>query len=190
MDRLMVFVDGTNLLRQLSKYLDIDYSAMKPTPTMIWLASDLVNRRIKHLDGKTQTIRRHWFASFQGGDDDKLNYMELLRKYSLEPHLYKNKEGRQEKGVDIGLATEILVNAFHQNYEYCYLIAGDKDYLGLIKEVKRYGAIVYGGFFSKGLSTDLRLEFDAFHLLEDETEKFNALIEKYRPIIFDEVNAS
>ena len=76
--------------------------------------------------------------------------------------LYQNKEGSPEKGVDIGLAKEMLVNAFNQNFDIGFLIAGDKDYLELVYEVKRYGPNIFGGFFKEGLSPELRLAFDFF----------------------------
>jgi hypothetical protein len=56
----------------------------------------------------------------------------------------------------------MLVNAFNQNFDIGLLIAGDADYSDLVKEVKRYGPVIWGSFFSHGLSESLRIEFDMF----------------------------
>jgi hypothetical protein len=63
---------------------------------------------------------------------------------------------------------EMLVNAFNQNFDVGYLIAGDEDYVGLVNEVKRYGPIAKGAFFQHGLSEELYLTFDSFEYLGQE----------------------
>jgi len=94
----------------------------------------------------------------------------------MEPILFK-KKGNREKGVDIALTKEVLVNAFNQNFDVGLLVAGDEDYVGLVHEVKRYGQIIHGTFFEEGLSNELKVEFDQFFNLSTElsSPKFNEL---------------
>ena len=44
-----------------------------------------------------------------------------------------------EKGVDVGLATKMLILAMNQAYETAILVAGDRDYLETIKYIKGLG---------------------------------------------------
>ena len=62
--------------------------------------------------------------------------------HNFEPVLFQKRDGR-EKGVDIALTKEMLVNALHQNFDIGFLFAGDKDYVSLVSEVKRYGPRVW-----------------------------------------------
>jgi uncharacterized LabA/DUF88 family protein len=84
-----------------------------------------------------------------------------LRDSGFDPVLFRRR-GDREKGVDIALTKEMLVNAFARNAEVSVLIAGDEDYVGLVNEVKRYGQIVWGGFFENGMAPRLRLALDSF----------------------------
>ena len=44
-----------------------------------------------------------------------------------------------EKGVDVGLATKMLILAINQAYETAILVAGDRDYLETVKYIKGLG---------------------------------------------------
>lgn len=158
-EKVMGFIDGSNFLIELSKELKIDFRADKPPLPALEIALLLTNRFF-HKDGNI-TIRKYWFASYQGDEIDFKKYAKKLRELTFEPVLFKKHNGK-EKGVDIGLATEMLVNAFNQNYDVGIIVAGDKDYAGLVKEVKRYGPIIIGTFFKHGLSDDLALAVDKF----------------------------
>jgi uncharacterized LabA/DUF88 family protein len=44
-----------------------------------------------------------------------------------------------EKGVDVGLATRMMILAINQAYETAILVAGDRDYLETVKYIKGLG---------------------------------------------------
>lgn len=161
--RLMVFVDGPNILRESSKELEIDFRADKPPLHALAYAKEIINNII--YKDEILLIRKYWFGSFQGSEEDGQNLRFNLRENGFDPVLFKNIKGKQEKGVDIALTKEMLVNAFHKNFDIGLLIAGDEDYLGLVNEVKRYGPIMRGAFFRHGLAPNLLLEFDDFKYL-------------------------
>lgn len=55
------------------------------------------------------------------------------------------------------------------------MLPGDKDYAGLVKEVKRYGPIIHGVFFERGLSEDLVLAVDNFSdIIKKQNVNFNS----------------
>jgi len=101
-------------------------------------------------------IRKYWFGSYQGDDHFFRSLREKLRECNFEPVMIKKRQGK-EKGVDISLTKEMLVNAFNNNFDVAFLIAGDEDYLTIVNEIKRYGAKIYGAFFSHGLSDELKI---------------------------------
>ena len=170
--RIMGFIDGSNLLIELSKEFNVNFRADKPPLPALSMAKLLINH-LFHGTGKIP-IRKYWFASYQGDDNDYLLYAKELRKLTFEPVLFKKHSGK-EKGVDIALATEMLVNAFNQNYDMGVLVAGDKDYVGLVKEVKRYGPIIHGGFFERGLSEHLVLALDNFsNIIKNQNVNFDS----------------
>lgn len=161
--RMMVFFDGTNFLVQLSKHLGLDFRAEKPQWAAISMAAELINRLISFKNIKV--IRKYWFASYIGSEEFLIEYRSQLRQRGFEPKLFR-KRGNREKGVDIALTKEMLVNAFQQNCDLVVLIAGDEDYVELIEEVKRYGQMIYGVFFREGLSEHLRLACDKFQYID------------------------
>ena len=182
--KMMVFIDGSNLLIEMGKKINISFRADKPPLAALNLSNFIINQVING-QGFVK-IRRYWFASFQGDEEYKLGLSKHLRKLDFEPILFKKRNGK-EKGVDIALTMKVLVNAFNQNYDIAYIIAGDEDYLGLLREVKRYGPIIYGSFFSEGLSERLELEFDVFRNLDFSLNQDRAkeLVEEIKKEIED-----
>jgi uncharacterized LabA/DUF88 family protein len=86
----------------------------------------------------------------------------------FDAHVFKRPAdpSRKTKGVDISLTTDMLSNAFMNNYDAALLVAADADYIPLVEQVKRLGKVVYGSFFEHregGLSEELRLASDTFY---------------------------
>lgn len=168
----MVFIDGTNFLSQIGRVLNITFQAQKPPFSVFDLAADLIGRIQNGISTDNTilqhpAIRRFWFGSYQGDEDYHIELIEHLRPRGFEPILFKIKN-KKEKGVDIALTREMLLNSFQQNYDVGLVIAGDEDYVELINDVKRFGIVVHGSFFEgKGLSRELKLAFDYFRPMDD-----------------------
>ena len=160
--RVMVFIDGTNLLTQLSRAISINFRAEKPPHNAIILSKMLISK-IVNPSKNMKIIRHYWFSSYQGNEETRKDLRNHLRESKFEPVLFKLGD-KGEKGVDIALTKEMLVNAFQQNYDIGVLIAGDEDYVGIVNEVKRYGQVIWGAFFEHGLSPELKYSFDTFFL--------------------------
>jgi uncharacterized LabA/DUF88 family protein len=168
--KTMMFIDGTNLLVQMYKMLGIKQKmAYKPSPAALMLAMYLIEDGETWFRSLTQYkseedvfARKYWIGSYQGTEDDGFRLAQELRELFFEPILFKQINKGKEKGVDIALAKEMLVNAFQQNVERSYLVAGDADYITLVNEVKRYGQQVRGIFFEQYTSPRLKLVFDDF----------------------------
>jgi uncharacterized LabA/DUF88 family protein len=184
--KLMVFVDGTNFLSGLSREMDIIINPDKAdalTSTSISLAKTLIELTINRSKGAHgfSHIRYYWFGSYKGGQSDEFHYYKTLREQGFEPFLYR-KVNDKEKGVDIALTKEMLVNAFNANFDVAILFAGDADYVDLVKEIKRYGPIVMGAYFQQGLSEVLQYAFDFFIIISKDflTDKLPEWEEKLK----------
>ena len=171
--RWMLFVDGENLtiraqelanLKGLLKqgpYFEPDVFVWYPyfSATMPPFQRRSPQRRQLH----GYAIRSYYYTSVVG-DDPKLQSIEnALWTIGFTPRVFK-KDARREKtkGVDIALSTDVLTNGFLDNYDIAVLIAGDGDYVPMVREIKRLGKELYVAFFESGLSPRLRLESDQF----------------------------
>ncbi|HKP13696.1 MAG TPA: NYN domain-containing protein [Blastocatellia bacterium] len=66
-----------------------------------------------------------------------------------------------EKGVDVGLATTMLMLAVNQAYDTAILVSGDRDYIETVQHVKNRGLRVEVISWRAGLSGDLETESSA-----------------------------
>jgi uncharacterized LabA/DUF88 family protein len=172
----MLFVDGENLTIQGQKLAELRGLQLETGrhfsrnvflwmpgihPREMWPKSLLVN-----------ALRAHYYTSV-AGDEPRVNEVRsALRQLGFDPEVFK-KEAQKEKakGVDIALTKDVLAGAFFNNYEIAVLIAGDGDYLPLIREVKRLGKLFYVAFFAReglGLNPEMRIVADDFVDLEQD----------------------
>jgi uncharacterized LabA/DUF88 family protein len=76
-----------------------------------------------------------------------------------------------EKGVDVGLATKMLMLGINQAYETAVLVAGDRDYLETVKFLKGLGLRVEVIAWRSAISNDLATESSSPVLYLDDLEK-------------------
>jgi uncharacterized LabA/DUF88 family protein len=98
---------------------------------------------------------------------------EALWSIGFEHKVFK-KDSKTEKtkAVDIALCTDILSHAYLNNYDVAMLVAGDRDYVPLIEELKHHGKVVVVAFFT-GTDSDLSSELaQASDLFIDVTVAF------------------
>jgi uncharacterized LabA/DUF88 family protein len=61
----------------------------------------------------------------------------------------------------------MLSHAFRKNYDIAVLVAGDEDYVPLVKAVQSEGCRVYLWFLENGLSPFLKRTVDRFTDIEE-----------------------
>lgn len=76
-----------------------------------------------------------------------------------------------EKGVDVGLATKMLMLGINQAYETAILVAGDRDYVETVKFIKGLGLRVEVIAWRNALSNELAAESSAPVVYLDDLEK-------------------
>jgi len=176
----MLFVDGENLTFRAQKLAQDKGISLQEGPyympdVLVWLPEIEATRRLLyHEDGLEELqllgVRAYYYTSTTG-DENKIRLVrEALWNLSFQPEVFKKSEQRDRtKGVDIALATDLLGNAYRDNYDAAVLVAGDGDYVPLVEEVKRLGKTVHVIFFGekgRGLNPELRLASDRFWELE------------------------
>lgn len=147
-DRVMIFIDGSNLYHSLKsnfKRTDIDMGKFsnrlldKRRLIRIYYYNATVGR-------KEEPERYHdqqsFFASIK-----TIPYFELR----LGRLVYMNWPSAPpyEKGVDIQLTTDLLTHGYKNNYDVAVLVAGDSDYVGALQAVKDNGKHVEVALFGK-----------------------------------------
>jgi uncharacterized LabA/DUF88 family protein len=72
----------------------------------------------------------------------------------------KNKFDYRQKGVDTLIAIDMLAKAYQNHYDIAILITGDEDIHEIVSAVKNTGKKVFGIYFDKHISSDLKNSFD------------------------------
>ena len=89
-----------------------------------------------------------------------LNALENIPRLELRlgQLIYRNwpTEGPFEKGVDIKLATDMIIHASRDNYDVAILVSGDTDFVDMVQAVKDLGKNVEVALFGRGTSRALR----------------------------------
>jgi len=88
----------------------------------------------------------------------ELHLYELGKKVNICKKCGNTETILAEKGVDVGVATKMLMLAVNKAYETAILISGDKDYLETVQYIKNLGMRVEIVSWSQSLSNDLASE--------------------------------
>jgi len=147
-DRVMIFIDGSNLYHSLKTYfkrtdIDIGKFSQKLLEKRRLIRIYYYNARVGL---KEEPERYHDQQKFFAGIN-AIPYCELR----LGRLVYINWPNTPpyEKGVDIQLATDMLTHSFRNNYDVAILVAGDNDYVGALQAVKDNGKHIEVALFGK-----------------------------------------
>lgn len=114
--RVMLFVDGENLAIRYSEELgtgDQESHVSYRQDVCVW--SHLLTSYLQH----NQVIRKHYYTSIVGDDDEILAVENELRELGIErPRVFKRSKGRQSKRVDIALVTGAVATFASKQFRY------------------------------------------------------------------------
>ncbi len=141
------------------------------------------NFRHCHIQGAT------YFTACTGDEDDLHNVRLAIRQYGFEPQVLKERATHAKsrkhqvensaiiekpKGVDIGLTVRLIEDAYHHNFNICYLFTSDVDFVPVICSIQRVGrkVVVFG--YRDGIGKNSELEYvpDAFIDLTNHMGKY------------------
>ena len=180
--RMMVFIDGENLVLRYQAMLDegrIPHDDISHEKDIYVWRPGTVN------PGLNQVIRATYYT-YAFGDEKKIREINeqikglIFNQYSdmyalkatrhllnkLYPRVFRKIRGKKAKGVDIQLTVDILTNVYMDNLDTVYLVSGDGDYKPIIEEAIRHGKHVYVAALPSGLNEELKYIADNFIDLE------------------------
>jgi uncharacterized LabA/DUF88 family protein len=159
--RVMAFVDGGYLehnLNDLFKSPKIDYSVFIHS-----LVSHLPKTTIEHY--LTRVYYYDAISAEKVSPDQQAKHELIHGTNHFELRLGRIKDDGQgmprQKGVDTLIAIDMVSKAYENHYDVAILLAGDDDFLDAVKAVKNAGKQVYGFFFAKHVSRELKNAFDS-----------------------------
>ncbi len=178
--RWMMFVDGENLTIRAQRLAQDKGISLQEGPYFrrdiwVWLPEREATTRLLYNENGPEElqllgVRAYYYTSTTGDEDKIRSIRQAIWDVGFQPEVFKKpRKQDRTKGVDIALATDLLGNAYRDNYDAAVLVAGDGDYVPLVEEVKRLGKVVHVAFFGekgRGLSPELRISSDRFWELE------------------------
>jgi len=177
--RVMIFIDGGYLRKKVSENSDgeIKYNNLAYILTQNTARSGV----------KPQLMRVYYYDAIPNLDDvstmpddpspsdafdemtnlleDQKEYLKKIRMLDLFDvrlgRLAWNAKGaKDQKGVDSLIAIDMITKAYENQYDEAVLLAGDSDFLEIVKAVKSIGPQVTGAYFEENTNQDLIYEFD------------------------------
>lgn len=175
--RLMGFIDGENLV---FCYQSMRNNGKTPKEENLF-ESDVYVWNENTLKGwQLEILRATYYTYVIGSEQLVENMAREIRNLrykkdskstlpnNMTPCVFKKpKKSKKAKGVDIKMTVDILTNIYHDNLDIVFLVAGDGDYLPIIKEARRLGKQVYLAFFSEGLNDNLLNYVDRYINLDE-----------------------
>ena len=166
--KVMIFVDGENLAIRFKSLINkkgidkLEKHVIYEPDIFVWSQFLCL-----HTQSVCAILRIFYYTSLKGDENKLLDVFDKLKNIGVtDPKVFKKKQKNRTKRVDITLATDMLSHAYNNNYEIAVLVAGDEDYVPLIREIKHSGKQVSLWFFEDGLSSFLRRECDNFFNLD------------------------
>ena len=170
--RVMIFIDGSNLYHSLkkNKVLNIDYSKL-----IKLLIGDRYLVRVYYYNAPVNRKENEEKATAQQKFFNALSKIDRfeLRLGRLEPRPKKCPEcnasllTHTEKGVDIMIATDMLAMAHRKSCDTAILVSGDGDFSYAVQAVKDFGINVEVACFKKNLANHLKKTADKIIYLDD-----------------------
>jgi|TARA_B100001741_G_C16484986_1_gene566800 uncharacterized LabA/DUF88 family protein len=149
--KVMIFIDGSNLYHVLLKNCG---------------RSDLMFSSFgKKLTGKDRELKKIFYYNVKQELQGKIKIPEEQKKFlkSLEKidnlevklGIWKEQNGSiVEKGVDVLLATDLVLNSVKNKYDTAIIVSGDGDFFPAIEAVKKEGKVVEVAAFESNISKE------------------------------------
>ena len=134
--RAMIFVDGENLAIRYGAMLK--EKKVSPRSDMVYVPNILAWSTSLNLQHGTPAVMRKYYYTSVQGDRVKVGEIEeKLKGVGIEtPRVFKKTKDKGSKGVDITLTIDMLLHATRKHYDVAVLVAGDEDYVPLVRAVQ------------------------------------------------------
>jgi len=179
LSRVMIFIDGAYFRKTVSEKSDGEINYQK--------LAEILTVHTQRGNSKSQLIRAYYYDAIpnlrdiekfpdEPDPDDAFQDMQILlekqEKYlekirmldlfdvRLGKLVWNAKGAKGQKGVDSLIAIDMITKAYENQYDEAVLVAGDADFLEIVKAVKSVGPQVTGAYFEDNTNLDLIYEFD------------------------------
>lgn len=162
MDRVAVFIDGSNLYKGLISTLGTDYRL------------DFVGF-VHALTANRSLLRAYYYNAPLPAEDPAakahqsfLNYLKRVPYVTVRlGRLERRGESFVEKGVDIQIAVDMLKLAYADAYDVAVLVSGDGDFAEVLKVIQDMGKHAENTTFQMLSSYRLAQQADRYFPLEE-----------------------
>jgi len=160
--KTMIFIDGANLY-----YGTEEFKIKQKSECNLDLLA-----LIRKINNKRILGSVYYFLSMpRNPSAKKIKYRDFLRNNGIRvveiPLHYPPKGKAREKGLDVALATRLIVKALEEKFDTGIIISGDKDYLYAVKECRKRGLKIEVASFQSRLSLDLKKECDKCWIIDE-----------------------
>jgi len=150
--KTMIFIDGSNFYFSLKKSFNktnIDFKKFTD-----FLAED--NKLVKLLYYNAPLNRKENEEEYRK-QQKFFNYLTNLDFVKIYyGRLERRPDGhKSEKGVDVKLAIDLIINSYQNNFDIAVLVSNDADFIPAIKEIQKQGKKVYNVSFKNTKSYNL-----------------------------------
>jgi len=171
--RVMYFIDGENLAIRFGATLK--ETGRVPAPQVVYTPNVLVWSPLLNEDGHG-VIRKYYYTSVIESGPDIAEAERSLKAAGVEaPRVFRKDRAKGSKRVDISLSTDMLLHATRKHCDIAILVAGDEDYVPLVRAVQAEGVRVHVWFVPNGLSPALQQASDSYtditHILAVERQE-------------------
>lgn len=150
--RVMIFIDGSNFYYALKRSFSKTKIDFKKFCNFLCSGDDLIeikyyNFPLNRIDNSEEYKKQQKFFEY-------LSDVPLMDIYF--GRLEKRPDGKKaEKGVDVKLAVDLVVNAYKDKYDIAILVSNDADFIPAIQEALNLCKEVYYVGFPKTKSYHL-----------------------------------
>ncbi len=171
--KIMIFIDGQYLRKGLKKFVGTDRINYDNFADELLTFASYPNLL-------PELIRVYYYDAIPKKEDaetikyeEQIKYLQKILSYAdFDIKLGRLKKldggGFRQKGVDVQIAIDMISKAYLDHYDTAVLVAGDDDFLDVVKKVKDTGKRVVGAFFNKSVSGSLANSFDSVAVLEED----------------------
>ena len=149
--KVMIFIDGSNLYNVLLK--NCGRSDLK----FYDFAKKLTGSKRKLEKIFYYNVRQELEGKIKIPEEQKkfLNSLRKIPRFEVKLGIWKEQNGSiVEKGVDVMLATDLVLHAVKNNFDSAIIVSGDGDFFPAIETVKKEGKKVEVAAFESNISKE------------------------------------
>lgn len=184
LSRVMIFIDGEYFEKRirekkltdgldndinystLANFLSLETKRRSMTPQLIRTYYYNASASLKELDYIEDESEKEKakikIIELMKKQESKFDSISVLDSFDVRKGrlVYTGNGQFRQKGVDTLIAIDMLSKAHHRHYDQAVLVAGDSDFVEVVKAVKETGVHVTGAYFCSGIQKDLIQSFD------------------------------